>query len=223
MDIIANLDQIEANVIRACKEAGCRFEDIEIVAATKCQTSETLAELAKDGRIKIFGENRVQELLEKYREEYTFDIIGQLQTNKVKYIIDKVRLIQSVDRDSLAKEINRLAEKHGKIQKILVEVNSGNEVQKGGVSPDSVEEFVDSLKIYPNIAVVGLMAVAPLGIDERELGKLFTNVYRTYEKLKRENSEIRYLSMGMSHDYELAIRCGANLIRPGRALFGERY
>lgn len=223
MDIIANLNQIEENVMRACLDVGCRFQDIEIVAATKCQSPETLAKLAKDGRIKIFGENRVQELLEKYREEYTFDMIGQLQTNKVKYIIGKVRLIQSVDRDSLAKEINRLAENHGKIQKILVEVNSGNEVQKGGVSPDSVVEFADSLKIYPNIQVVGLMAVAPLGADENELEKLFINVYRAYEKLKSENAEIRYLSMGMSHDYELAIRCGSNLIRPGRALFGERY
>jgi pyridoxal phosphate enzyme, YggS family len=217
--LLERLEIIENNIEIAAKKVGRDRKEIRIVAASKTRSAADIKKLWETGRIAAFGENRVQEFLEKYDPAVTYDMIGRLQTNKVKYLIGKVRLIQSVDRMTLASEIDRLAKKAGIIQKILIEVNTGAEENKGGVKFEDVLPFAGELKQYENIELKGLMAVAPLDADERTLRALFLKTAALFEELKNRSSGIEYLSMGMSHDYMPAIECGANVIRPGRALF----
>ena len=178
---------------------------VKVVAATKCRSIELVRECPAHG-IFAAGENRVQELLSKYQpvEGLEWHFIGQLQTNKVKYILDKVSLIQSLDRVSLADKLEEECAKRGLTMPVLVEVKHGEELTRDGVSPD------------------GLMTVMPLGSEKSAF--LYKKTYKLFEKL-RENfgSDIKWLSMGMSVDYLTAIENGSNMIRPGRALFGERF
>lgn len=199
-------------------------QEVTLVAASKMQTKETVDEFMKLAPDFILGENRVQELLDKYDDKYTWHFIGQLQTNKVKYIIDKVELIHSLDREELAKEIEKQAAKHDKIQHCLVEINMGAEITKGGVTPDIAEDFIKSLEVYPHIHIDGIMSVLPQ-TDEEELGLLYDRLYEIFNSLKKidqKNLTPKYLSAGMSGDYLMAVRHGANMIRLGRIIFGER-
>ena len=220
--IIANLNEIESNIKALCVKKNIDFKSIELLGASKFRSLETLKFLSDEGRVVTFGENKVQEFNGKYDSTLTWDIIGQLQTNKVKYVVGKVRYISSLDRLSLAEEINRIAEKRGVVQKCLVEVNSGDEDCKGGLSVDDVEYFLKELEQFSSIKVCGLMAVAPQGIGENELKKCFKKVNDLFLKLKAQNPEIQVLSMGMSEDYLTAIECGSNQVRLGRVLFGDR-
>lgn len=220
--LVNNLNELINDIEAVCTRCGRNPSEVEIVPASKFQPLDSLLALKNDGRIKVFGENRVQEFLTKYTPELEWDIIGQLQTNKVKYIIDKVRLIQSVDRESLAIEIEKQASKINKVQKVLVEINSGAEENKGGILTSEAESFCESLKKFPHIKVIGLMAVAPLGVERDTLKELFLSVKNIYDKIAKYNSDFEVLSMGMSGDYALAIECGSTMIRPGRVLFGER-
>ena len=220
--VIDNLNLIEEGIKSLCESKNIDFNSIELIGASKFRDIETLKCLAKDGRVTVFGENKVQEFNSKYDESLTWDIIGQLQSNKVKYVVGKVRYISSLDRESLAEEIERQCIKHGCKQKCLIEVNSGDEDCKGGLSVDEVEGFIESLKKYPSIEVRGIMAVAPRGVGEVELKKCFTKVKEIFDKISRERSEFEVLSMGMSEDYLIAIECGANQVRLGRVLFGDR-
>ncbi len=198
---------------------------VALIAATKTQTTEIVDKFMSLAPDFCLGENRVQELMAKYNPSYRWHFIGQLQTNKVKYIIDKVDLIQSLDRDELAREIEKQATKCGKIQDCLVEVNMGAEITKGGVAPDDVVRFVKSLEKYPHIRVKGLMSVLPNLGDTPKLHTLYESLYDLYEDLKHisvENTDIEYLSMGMSNDYKIALQHGSNMLRLGRVLFGER-
>lgn len=195
---------------------------ITVVAATKMQTIETIRQLPKLG-IQIVAENRVQELIEKYQpvEGLSWHFIGQLQTNKVKAIVDKVSCIQSVDRIRLAEVINDECAKINKSMEILVEVksDSGNDA-KGGVEVRSAALFIDELAKFRFLKVVGIMTVMPVSCcedDYKEIKKLYDGLVARFPLL-----EWKYLSMGMSNDYEVAIKCGANMIRIGSALFGER-
>ncbi len=197
-------------------------ESVEVLAATKTRPLEAVLEVVENTPIKIAGENRVQEFLSKYDERVTWDFIGQLQTNKVKYIIDKVWLIHSVERDKNMKVINKEAYKIGKIQDILIQINAGEEEAKAGIYCNEAKEFAEIVKTYKNIKLKGLMAVVPLDANQKELTKLFEKTKKVYDDIKSDNNDIKYLSMGMSGDYELAIKCGANLVRLGRAIFGER-
>ncbi len=196
-----------------------------LIAASKTQTSDTIDEFMRLAPNFILGENRVQELLQKYNPNYKWHLIGQLQTNKVKYIIDKVELIHSLDRDELAKEIEKQATKHGKIQNCLVEINMGAEISKGGLYPDETLAFIERMKAYPHIKIEGIMAVMPNLDDRDKLECLYDKLYQIYEQakaIKQENVEIKYMSAGMSNDYEIALEHGANMIRLGRFIFGER-
>ena len=217
--VIENLISIKSTIARVAAGVGRDPDGIEIVAASKFRDAETLRLLASYGGVSAFGENRVQEFLSKYDDALTWDFIGRLQTNKVKYLIGKVRLIQSLDRLPLAEEIERLAAKRGIVQECLVEINSGEEENKGGLMAGEAEAFVDSLAAFPHISVRGLMAVAPQGIPEDELRSCFTKVSDLYSKLKEGRTGFDILSMGMSHDFELAVKCGSTMIRPGRILF----
>ena len=167
---------------------------------------------------------RVQEFNEHYREGMRWHFIGQLQTNKVKYLVGRTELIHSLDRDELAREIERQAAKHGIVQDCLLEVNMGGELTKGGVAPAEVADFLRSVEGYAHIRVRGLMSVLPQA-EESELRKLYASLRSLFESTKElgtANYSADYLSAGMSGDYKIALEYGSNMIRLGRTLFGER-
>ena len=198
--------------------------EIMLIAATKTQTKKTVDEFMTIAPDFVLGENRVQELVAKYDERYRWHLIGQLQTNKVKYIIDKVELIHSLDRIELAKEIEKQASKHQKVQSCLVEINMGGEVTKGGVAPNEVTDFIRSLENYKHIKIEGIMSVLP-NIDTPELDALYDEldvIFDKVKKIKQDNVEIKYLSAGMSGDYKTALSHKSNVLRLGRIIFGER-
>ena len=204
--------------------AACGRE-VTIVAAVKMQTRETVEELMRVAPDLVLGENRVQELTAKYDPAYRWHFIGQLQTNKVKYIADKVELIHSLDRAELAKEIEKQAVKHARMLDCLVEVNMGSEISKGGVAPEEVAEFIRSMEEDPHIRVRGLMSVLPNLGEGRELDGMYKKLLSLYEStasLSTANYRAEILSAGMSGDYKTALRYGSNMIRLGRTLFGER-
>lgn len=200
-------------------------QDVTLIAATKTQSKETIDEFMALAPDFVLGENRVQELVDKYDERYVWHFIGRLQTNKVKYIVGKVALIHSLDRLELANEIEKQARKHGIVQDCLVEVNMGGELSKGGVEPNKLFEFVDSLKDFEHIRVLGIMSVLPNLEDKAELDDEYQKLQKLFEQLhtkKQPNLDVKYLSAGMTNDYLVALKHGANMIRLGRLLFGER-
>ncbi len=218
--------EICEKIEKACSASGRKTGDVELIAVTKTRSVQEINEAVGLG-IKTIGENRVQELLEKYEgidPRASIHLIGQLQTNKVKYILDKVEVIHSLDRISLAQQIDKLVEKAQMApKKVLVEVNIGNESTKSGVSPDKLSEYLDSLQNFRYIKPIGLMTVAPAWASETELEKYFAHMRLLLEAGKeRFGEEFSQLSMGMSHDYEAAVRQGATMIRIGTALFGAR-
>ncbi|MDR2266269.1 MAG: YggS family pyridoxal phosphate-dependent enzyme [Christensenellaceae bacterium] len=217
--IVTNINTIYAKIAHACSNVNRHASDVEIVAATKTRDADAIKTLILDGRIKTCGENRVQELVAKYTSEIQWDMIGRLQTNKVKYIIKFIRLIQSVDRISLLEEIERRACAINKIQKVLIEVNTGCEENKGGIVLDDVVTFANNFSKYKNVELAGLMAVAPIDASPQKLRQLFCDTNSQYIALQSKFDTVKYLSMGMSDDFEIAIECGANIIRPGRILF----
>lgn len=199
--------------------------DVTVVCATKTVPASIMNGIYEQLGLDIVGENRVQELLSKYDEATEcrkWHFIGQLQTNKVKYIIDKVDLIQSLDRLSLAKEIQRQAERIGKVQDVLVEVNMAGEETKGGATPEDTIAFIEELEGLKNVKVRGIMSVLPNLEDKHLLDGYYTKLYKLYEEVKRAKEDIDYLSAGMSGDWERAVAHGANMIRLGSILFGKR-
>lgn len=220
--VYENLNSILAKISSLCEEKGIDSSAIEIIGASKFRSIETLRALSSQGIVTVFGENKVQEFNSKYDENLTWDIIGQLQTNKVKYVVGKVRFISSLDRIALAEEIERIAVKKDVVQKCLIEVNSGDEDCKGGLSVGDVDQFLEQLSSYPHIKVCGIMAVAPQGIGENELKKCFKKVHEKFSVLKCKYPDFNVLSMGMSEDFLTAIECGSNQVRLGRVLFGDR-
>lgn len=196
-----------------------------LVAATKTQTQDDVRLLHSLAPEVIFGENRVQELIQKYDPSMQWHMIGRLQTNKVKYVVDRASLIHSLDRAELAAEIEKQAAKRGKSQDVLVEINMGGEESKGGVEPDSAERFISGLAAFTHIRVLGIMSVMPRSDDNVMLDGLYAKLKDLFDSLKaieQPNVQMRYLSAGMSGDYKLALARGANMLRIGRAIFGER-
>lgn len=222
--VIENYKNAMSRLETALEESGRNVQDVLVIGASKTMPLERILFVRDNTDVKIFGENRVQELLEKYTPEVRWHFIGQLQTNKVKYIIDKVELIHSVDRLSLLQEIDRQAKKHGKVQDILIEVNIGGEEKKGGVAPAEVIDFAKEVDKYPSVRLKGLMSVLP-NVEKDALNAFYLQLSKLYDTLKQtrlDNADIRYLSAGMSNDYDVAVKYGANIVRLGRALFGER-
>ena len=193
--------------------------EVKIVPATKTRSAEEINELLSFG-ITAMGENRVQELLSKYEQLKLPEIhfIGALQTNKVKYIVDKVCMIQSLDRLELAKEIEIRSAKIGKIMDVLIEVNYGEEERKSGIKPNELFTFARELTKFPHLRIKGLMTVLPINAPD----EMYSGMKELFDRLKDIVPTAEYLSMGMSDDYEKAIAYGANMIRPGTALFGKR-
>lgn len=226
-------EQIKDNILKLRSEVEniakrCGREDaIRIVAATKTQPKELIDFIEEEGLLSDVGENRVQELLTKYTPESALNwhIIGQLQSNKVKYIIDKVVLVHSLDRISLADEIEKQAEKHSLTAHCLIEINMGSELSKGGIDPDGLESFVDSLRGYRSISVDGIMSVMPNVEIQPLIGyfRRFAKLFDLLKSMEGGNVSAKYASCGMTNDYAAAIEYGgSNMIRPGRVLFGAR-
>jgi pyridoxal phosphate enzyme (YggS family) len=223
MDFSGLSKNIAEVLARAGRAAAGRA--VTVVAATKTVPRDIIAALP-GYNISAAGENRVQEFLGKYAPDLIpeWHFIGRLQTNKVKYLADKVSLIQSVDRTELAAEIDRqCALKNIPNMDVLVEVNPGGEAQKGGVSLVQAESFIDSLSVFPRVTVKGLMAVMPANVNTPDLYLQTGALYGILkEKYAKQGRPFQFLSMGMSNDFEIALRCGANMIRIGAAIFGER-
>ncbi len=222
-EVAENLREIRQKVADAEKRFGREEGSVRIMAVTKTVPPEKINAAVAEG-ITLLGENRVQEYLSKraeYRSSAEVQFIGHLQTNKVKQIIDKVSLIQSVDSIKLAREIDRLAEKHGRVMDILLEVNIGGEESKSGVAESGLMELAEQAAELKNLRIRGLMAIPPIGAEEA----LYEEMRKLYEQLKEKalpNAQIDTLSMGMSGDYETAVKYGSNLIRIGTGLFGAR-
>lgn len=221
-----NLAAVESRLTAALEKSGRKREDITLLAATKTVDAKTVNYAISKG-IDYIGENKVQELLSKYNDidPVHKHFIGHLQTNKVKDIIDKVELIQSVDSIKLAKEISKQAQKIGKTVDVLIEVNIGGEESKWGFTPENTAEAVAEIANLPNIAVKGLMSIPPVCNSAEENRKYFRKMYKLFidiDSQKIDNSSMSILSMGMSDDFDIAVEEGATLIRLGTALFGKR-
>lgn len=223
MDTLAkNAAVIQDDIARAQALWG---HTVKLIAVTKTRLPEEITPLMGLG-IAHIGENRVQEITEKaplLDTNFHIYMIGQLQTNKVKYIIDDVCQIQSVDRLSLAKEINRRALENGKQMNVLVQVSPVNEPQKGGIAKEETLAFLKALSPFEGLKVTGLMAIMPLSHDQPYLDGLFRNMRTLFDRLRMEavnRIAMDELSMGMSGDYRLALKNGATTIRVGTALFG---
>lgn len=199
-----------------------------LLLATKTVPAELINYAVTCGTT-LIGENRVQELLEKYprldREKMEIHFIGRLQTNKVKYIIDKVSMIHSVDSVSLAKEIEKQAAKHDLTMKVLVEVNIGNEPGKSGIPLEETEDFLERIGEFPHVLPCGLMVIPPKNALPEENLHFFEKIYQKFIDIrikKEDNKNWAVLSAGMSGDYLQAVECGSNLVRLGSAVFGAR-
>lgn len=232
--MITEDDSIRRNVLsvreraaQAAVKSGRKPEDVSIIAVTKTVEPERITKAIDEG-LKELGENRVQELCEKYDiigRDCSWHLIGHLQTNKVKYIIDKVKLIHSLDSIELSREIQKRAEKLNRIVDVLVQVNVAGEDTKFGISPESTLDFLREISGYGNIKVRGLMTIAPIAENPEDVRYVFRELRKKFIDIKRENIDnidMVILSMGMSNDFEVAIEEGSNMVRIGSAIFGKR-
>jgi len=220
VNIKDNLIQIRANIAAACASVGRDPEAVKVLAATKTVSAERINLLASCG-VNLAGENRIQEFLAKYDavKGVEWHFIGSLQTNKVKFILDKVALIHSLDRPSLADEIERQSEKLGRVTEALIEINAGAEDSKSGVSIDKLESLYQYVLQKPHIRLKGFMPVLPIGAPKH----LYAQMRQIFHSYQSRDPEFCELSMGMSGDYETAIKYGATIVRLGSCIFGERY
>lgn len=221
------LREVEEKISAACQRAGRNREDVTLIAVSKTKPVETLKE-AYDLGIRVFGENKVQELTQKYEvlpKDIHWHMIGHLQTNKVKYIIDKVDLIHSVDSLKLAQTVEKEAVKHGLVKDILIEVNVAEEESKFGLRMEEVIPFLEQISGFSHVRVRGLMTIAPFVENAEENRSIFADLHKLsvdIEKKNIDNVNVSILSMGMTNDYEVAIEEGATMVRVGTGIFGAR-
>ncbi len=218
------MNEIKQNLEKILSEIP---EGVELVAAAKTRTAEEILQ-AIDAGVKKIGENYVQEslrVIEKIGNKVQWHFIGHLQTNKAKYVVPVYDMIETVDSIKLANEIDKVAKKHNKIMPVLIEINSGREPQKFGVIPENTEKLLKAISNLSNIKIMGLMTMGPrFGVLEKAR-PYFKETKKIFDKIKAANIlnvEMKYLSMGMSNSYKIAIEEGANLVRIGTKIFGER-
>ena len=222
-----NLQEVEERIQEACRRAGRDRSEVTLVAVSKTKPVAILQE-AYDLGVRVFGENKVQEIREKYEalpKDIEWHMIGHLQTNKVKYIVDKVRLIHSVDSLRLAEVIEKEAEKHNRIVDILLEVNVAEEESKFGLKMPEVIPMAEKVVQLPHIRLRGLMTIAPFVENPEKNRAIFANLHDLYVDIKEKNIDngtVSILSMGMTNDYEVAVEEGATMIRVGTGIFGAR-
>jgi len=228
MNIKKDIDNILSRVEIAAKHSGRRLEDITVIAVSKTVDAQK-AKQAIEGGLSDLGENRVQEFVNKYEQLCNMNIkwhmIGHLQKNKVKYIIDKAELIHSVESIELANEISKKAKMNGIVSKVLIELNIGEEDSKFGINAVNAYDFIKEVSEYENITIMGLMTVAPYvdnPEDVRWVFKKMKEIYDNTSEMKLKNVDMKYLSMGMTNDFEVAIEEGSNIVRIGTGIFGSR-
>ncbi len=228
MSIAENIKSVLDDIKIAAEAAGRKCDDIKLIAVSKTKPYEMIEEAYASG-MKDFGENRPQEIAEKYPnsqgKDLNFHMIGHLQKNKVKMIIDKVCLIHSVDNIDLAKEINKRAAMIEKVQDILVQVNLTGEETKSGVSYEDAASLCREISFLDNIRIKGLMTISVNGYTYEENKAVFDKLNALSKEIEKENIKnvtMEELSMGMSHDYHAAIAAGATFVRVGTAIFGQR-
>ena len=222
-----NLKCVEQRICKACERAGRERDEVTLIAVSKTKPVEMLEEIYSE-EIRYFGENKVQEMCDKYEvmpKDIKWQMIGHLQTNKVKYIVDKADLIHSVDSVRLAETIDKEAKKKDRIVRILLEVNMARDESKFGLMPEEVMEVVDRIAALDNVRVEGLMTIAPFVEDPEENRKYFAALKQLSVDIRGKNVNnvnMSILSMGMTNDFEVAIEEGATMVRIGTAIFGER-
>ena len=223
-----NLKNVEERVQEACDRAGRKREEVTLIAVSKTKPIEMLQEIY-DENIRDFGENKVQELcdkIEKMPKDIKWHMIGHLQTNKVKYIVDKVTMIHSVDSIKLAREISKEAQKKQVTVSILIEVNVAGEESKFGVSMEEAEPLIRKIALLDGIKICGLMTIAPYVEDEEKNRQYFADLKQLSVDIATKNIDnvnMNVLSMGMTGDYAVAIEEGATYVRVGTGIFGERH
>jgi len=222
-----NLKRVREKIENAASRAGRNPKDIQLVAVSKTVDAKRIREAIEAGAT-IFGENYIQEAREKIKElghEVRWDFIGHLQRNKVNHAVDLCEMIHTVDRLSLAQEINRVAEKKNKKTRVLVQVNISGEEAKSGINPGGVTSLVSEIASMGNLSLEGLMTMPPFFDDPEKTRPYFTALRKLRDKILVENSgdsALKELSMGMSGDFEVAIEEGSTAVRIGTAIFGER-
>ncbi|MCM1173976.1 MAG: YggS family pyridoxal phosphate-dependent enzyme [Blautia sp.] len=223
-----NMEQVKENIRKACERSGRKTEDVTLIAVSKTKPLPMLQEAYECG-CRDFGENRVQELVEKWEQmpkDIRWHMIGHLQRNKVKYIVDKVYLIHSVDSLRLAEEISREAGKKGVTVSILIEINVAQEESKFGAACEEACQLVEEIAGLPHLVIKGLMTIAPYVENAEENRQYFEKLRQIYVDINRKNIDNVYmteLSMGMTGDYETAVTEGATYVRVGTGIFGERF
>ena len=221
------LEEVRQNIRNACERSGRKVEDVTLIAVSKTKPVPMLQE-AYDAGARDFGENKVQEILEKEPQlpsDIRWHMIGHLQTNKVKYIIDKVELIHSVDSLHLAKQIEKEAVKKGVDAQILVQVNIAQEDTKFGIDGPEVMSLVEEISKFPHVHIRGLMTSAPFVANPEENRCYFKKLHKLFVDIREKNIDnvsMDILSMGMTNDYEVAIEEGATMVRVGTGIFGAR-
>ena len=225
-EIARNYLDVKAKVEKAAIKSGRKPEDVTLIAVSKTKPVSEIKQAVEAGAHRL-GENRVQEVMEKYDSlpGVEWHLIGHLQTNKVKYIIDKVKMIHSVDSLKLATEIDKRAKQHNTSMDILIEVNIGGEESKSGVAPEDTENLCLEIAKLENIHIKGLMTVAPIVENPEDARVYFRKMNKLFVDIRDKNYDninMTYLSMGMTHDFEVAIEEGANIVRVGTAIFGKR-
>lgn len=226
MDIEQNLKNVEQRIAAAAKKSGRSREDIILVAVTKTHPADMMNEAIKAGVTDI-GENKPQEVRDKYTDvlPVRWHLIGHLQTNKVKYIIDKCCMIHSVDSIKLMDEIEKQAKQHDVSMDVLIQVNISGEETKSGITSEELDELLMHAGELERVKVRGLMTIAPKCEHQEEAAVHFRNMKMLFDETAKKvykNVSMEYLSMGMSGDFEAAIECGSNMVRVGSAIFGAR-
>lgn len=221
------LKEVEAKIQAACDRAGRKREEVTLIAVSKTKPIEMLQE-AYDLGVRVFGENKVQEITAKYDalpDDIHWHMIGHLQTNKVKYIIDKTVLIHSVDSVHLAKQIEKEAAKRNLTAQILIQVNIAEEETKFGLDTEELLQIIMEISKFPHVHIRGLMTSAPFVADPEENRCYFKKLHELFVDIGKKNIDnvtMDILSMGMTNDYEVAIEEGATMVRVGTGIFGER-
>lgn len=224
MSIADNIAEIRKTIEIAKQKSPNPAQEVTLVVVTKLHSVEEIAEVLAAGQM-VLGENRVQELLDKYDavgSDATWHIIGHLQSNKVKYITDKVTLVHSLESESLALELDRKMRVQGGVIDCLVQVNIADEESKFGLHKEAVIPFLKKVGMLPGIHIRGLMHIAPYFEDAEETRPLFREMYQLFEEIKAldlPGIDMEILSMGMSHDYQIAVEEGANMVRVGSKVF----
>ena len=222
-----NLEEVEARITRACERSGRERSEVTLISVSKTKPAEMLQE-AYDAGSRDFGENKVQEIMDKVPQlpsDIRWHMIGHLQRNKVKYIVDKVALIHSVDSLRLAETIEHEAAKHNVTVPVLIEVNVAQEESKFGLKTEEVLSLVESVAAFPHIHIEGLMTIAPYVEDPEENRGIFRQLKKLSVDIAAKNINnvnMSVLSMGMTGDYQVAVQEGATMVRVGTGIFGER-